>query len=197
MKASLISSALPYRLPLLLSLAVTAALACHVFGRCGLRTALDGAVACLELVLAGVGCFLLSRRCLGRLLERRKDGQPAPEEPQESALPEEAEEAPLPESVPWMLDVRGSCLRRGGKTVIGLSRQQAFLLRLFLEAETRPLSVLSIGLSLWPQDADAYALQDRTYTLVCRLRSSLHAAGMEIVKEQDGYRLYGNLALAE
>ena len=139
----------------------------------------------------------LSRRCLGRLLERRKDGQPAPEEPQESALPEEAEEAPLPESVPWMLDVRGSCLRRDGKTVIGLSRQQAFLLRLFLEAETRPLSVLSIGLSLWPQDADAYALQDRTYTLVCRLRSSLHAAGMEIVKEQDGYRLYGNLALAE
>ena len=132
-----------------------------------------------------------------RLLERRKDGQPAPEEPQESALPEEAEEAPLPESVPWMLDVRGSCLRRDGKTVIGLSRQQAFLLRLFLEAETRPLSVLSIGLSLWPQDADAYALQDRTYTLVCRLRSSLHAAGMEIVKEQDGYRLYGNLALAE
>ena len=42
-----------------------------------------------------------------------------------------------------------------------------------------------------------YALLDRTYTLVCRLRSSLHAAGMEIVKEQDGYRLYGNLALAE
>ena len=137
----------PSRLPLFLSLAVTLALACHVFGRCGLRTALDGAVACLELALAGVGCFLLSRRCLGRLLERRKDGQSAPEEPQESALPEEAEEAPLPESVPWMLDVRGSCLRRGGKTVIGLSRQQAFLLRLFLEAETRPLSVLSIGLT--------------------------------------------------
>ena len=40
------------RLPFLLSLAVTLALACHAFSRCGFRTALDGAVACLELALA-------------------------------------------------------------------------------------------------------------------------------------------------
>ena len=42
-----------------------------------------------------------------------------------------------------------------------------------------------------------YALQDRTYTLVCRLRSSLHAAGMEIVKEQDGYRFSDYLYVLE